>query len=54
MSPRVEGRGEFDFAIEVTRDTDEAGVYPIALVCYHIVCLEYDNQEEVGSGQGAS
>lgn len=46
VSPRVEGRGEFDFAIEVARDTQEAGVYPIALVSYHIVCLDYPTQEE--------
>ncbi len=38
-STRLEGRNEFDFAIEVNRTPDDATVYPIALVSYHIVCL---------------
>ena len=44
VSTRVEGRSEFDFAVDVARDTTEAGVYPIALVSYHIVCLDYEDQ----------
>ncbi|MFK8026224.1 MAG: phosphate ABC transporter substrate-binding protein PstS [Ilumatobacter sp.] len=46
-SERTGGRSEFDFAIEVNRNPDSADTYPIALVSYHIVCLEYDNQEEL-------
>lgn len=46
-STRLDGRNEFDFGIEVNRTPDDATVYPIALVSYHIVCLEYDTQEEV-------
>ncbi|MCB0995036.1 MAG: phosphate ABC transporter substrate-binding protein PstS [Acidimicrobiales bacterium] len=46
VSPRSEGRGEYDFAIQVARDTEESGVYPIALVSYHIVCLDYPTQGE--------
>jgi len=46
-STRLDGRNEFDFAIEVNRNPDSADTYPIALVSYHIVCLEYDNQEEL-------
>lgn len=46
VSTRVEGRGDDDFAFELTRDTTESGVYPIALVSYHIVCLDYDTQEK--------
>jgi phosphate transport system substrate-binding protein len=46
-SERVEGRNEFDFAIDVNRTPDDATVYPIALVSYHIVCLQYETQEEV-------
>ncbi len=46
-SERLEGRNEFDFAIEVNRNPDSADTYPIALVSYHIVCLEYDDQETV-------
>lgn len=46
-STRLEGRNEFDFAIEVNRTPDSTDVYPIALVSYHIVCLEYSSQDEV-------
>jgi phosphate transport system substrate-binding protein len=44
-SDRLEGRGEYDFAIELARDTTESGNYPIVLVSYHIGCIEYDEQE---------
>ena len=47
VSERVPGRSEYDFSFELVRDTTEAGVYPIALVSYHIVCLQYDSQEKV-------
>ncbi|MGY1738105.1 phosphate ABC transporter substrate-binding protein PstS [Geodermatophilus sp. SYSU D00684] len=43
-SPAVEGRGEYDFAVEVNRQTEGAGEYPIVLVSYHIGCVEYDEQ----------
>ena len=46
-SERTGGQSEFDFAIEVNRTPDSADTYPIALVSYHIVCLEYDSQETV-------
>ncbi|WP_110005202.1 phosphate ABC transporter substrate-binding protein PstS [Geodermatophilus normandii] len=45
-SPAVEGRGEYDFAIEVNRLTEESGEYPIVLVSYHIGCIEYDDQSK--------
>ncbi len=45
-SERVEGRGEYDFAIELARDTAESGNYPIVLVSYHIGCVTYDDQNE--------
>jgi len=41
------GRSDVDFAFDLQRDTTESGVYPIALVSYHIVCLQYDSQEKV-------
>jgi phosphate transport system substrate-binding protein len=44
-SPAVEGRGEYDFAIEVNRETEGSGEYPIVLVSYHVGCIEYDDQE---------
>ncbi len=43
-SPAVEGRGEYDFAIEVNRETEGSGEYPIVLVSYHVGCIEYDDQ----------
>jgi phosphate transport system substrate-binding protein len=46
-SERTGGQSEFDFAIEVNRTPDTADTYPIALVSYHIVCLQYDSQEKV-------
>ena len=45
VSEQVEGRSEYDLGFELVRDTTESGVYPIALVSYHIVCLEYEDQE---------
>ncbi len=44
-SPAVEGRGDYDFAIEVNRETGGSGEYPIVLVSYHVGCIEYDDQE---------
>ncbi|MEM8620815.1 MAG: phosphate ABC transporter substrate-binding protein PstS [Actinomycetota bacterium] len=46
-SERVAGRSDFDFAIEVNRNPTTADTYPIALVSYHIVCLEYEDQDTV-------
>jgi phosphate transport system substrate-binding protein len=43
-SPAVEGRGEYDFAIEVNRLTEGSGEYPVVLVSYHVGCIEYDDQ----------
>ena len=45
VSKQVEGRGEHDMAIEIARDTKEAGAYPLVLVSYHIVCAQYDSKE---------
>ncbi|SDN94884.1 phosphate ABC transporter substrate-binding protein PstS [Geodermatophilus sp. DSM 45219] len=47
-SERLEGRGQYDFAIEVARDTAESGNYPIVLVSYHIGCITYDDPEKAG------
>ncbi|MGY2128834.1 phosphate ABC transporter substrate-binding protein PstS [Blastococcus sp. SYSU DS0617] len=45
-SETLEGRGEYDFAIELARDTTESGNYPIVLISYHVGCIEYDDQEK--------
>jgi phosphate transport system substrate-binding protein len=38
------GRGEYDFAYEINRETTSADEYPIVLVSYHIGCMQYDDQ----------
>lgn len=43
----VEGRSDVDMSLELERDTEEAGTYPIVLVSYHIVCSTYEDQETV-------
>jgi phosphate transport system substrate-binding protein len=43
-SPRVEGRGDYDFAVSVNRETTSADEYPIVLVSYHIGCIQYDDK----------
>lgn len=39
------GRGEFDFAYEINRQTTSADEYPVVLVSYLIGCVEYEDQE---------
>jgi phosphate transport system substrate-binding protein len=39
------GRGEYDFAYEINRETTSADEYPVVLVSYLIGCVEYDDQE---------
>ena len=46
ISPRVGGRAEHDIALELERDTAEAGSYPIVLVSYMILCDTYETQEQ--------
>lgn len=41
----VEGRPEHSFAIDLPRDTEEPGVYPIVLVSYQLACTGYESQE---------
>lgn len=45
-SEPVADRGEFDYAIDLARDTAESGVYPIVLVSYHLACTQYESQEQ--------
>ncbi|MCY1158755.1 MAG: pstS [Citricoccus sp.] len=44
-STPVEGRAEYDMAMELDRTTAESGAYPIVLVSYEIFCPQYDSQE---------
>ncbi|WP_051515825.1 phosphate ABC transporter substrate-binding protein PstS [Candidatus Blastococcus massiliensis] len=37
--------GEYNFAIELARDTTSSGEYPIVLISYHVGCIEYEDQE---------
>ncbi|RMI43890.1 phosphate ABC transporter substrate-binding protein PstS [Streptomyces triticirhizae] len=46
VSERVEGRGQYDFAYELARDTTEAGTYPIVLVSYAMACATYESEAE--------
>lgn len=43
----VEGASENDLALDLKRDTTEAGTYPIVLVSYHIFCSSYKDQATV-------
>ncbi|WP_129339069.1 phosphate ABC transporter substrate-binding protein PstS [Cellulomonas endophytica] len=51
-SPVAEGRAEHDLALELQRDTTEAGAYPIVLVSYTLACLAYEEQEQVDLVKG--
>jgi len=43
ISTPTAGRPAGDLAIDVARDTTEAGAYPIILISYQIVCSQYDD-----------
>ncbi|WP_265522507.1 phosphate ABC transporter substrate-binding protein PstS [Oerskovia flava] len=45
-SPRLEGRGAGSLALELDRDTDAEGTYPIVLVSYSLACLQYADEAE--------
>ena len=42
-SSPVSGRGEYDYAIDLDRNTSESGAYPVVLVSYEIACTTYDD-----------
>ena len=46
VSEPAPDRPEGDLAIDLARDTTEAGTYPIVLVSYQIACTTYESQEE--------
>jgi phosphate transport system substrate-binding protein len=39
------GRGEYDFAYEINRETTSTDEYPVVLVSYLIGCVQYEDQE---------
>ena len=43
----VEGAAKNDLALDLERDTTEAGTYPIVLLSYHIFCTTYKDQATV-------
>lgn len=43
----VKGASKNDLALDLKRDTTEAGTYPIVLVSYHIFCSTYKDQATV-------
>lgn len=51
-SPFAEGRTEFDFAVEIDRDTTESGVYPVVLISYIVACVEYQDKSVVDLVKG--
>ena len=46
-SPVLEGRHEHDLALAIARDVDVPGAYPLVLVSFAVVCLQYETQDEV-------
>ena len=44
-SSRVEGTGRHDIALELDREPDAPGAYPVVLVSYHIYCSSYGDPE---------
>ncbi len=51
-SEPVADRGEYDYAIDIARDTTEAGSYPIILVSYHLACTDLRGPGDRRRGQG--
>lgn len=52
VSTFVEGRGPYDLALELQRDTDAAGVYPVVLISYLVGCVEYVDSGRVDLVKG--
>jgi len=52
VSPVVEGRDETDIAVDVDRNTTEAGAYPVILLSYLLACEKYDDATEAANVKG--
>ncbi|MFH5821821.1 phosphate ABC transporter substrate-binding protein PstS [Georgenia sp. AZ-5] len=46
VSPPAEDATELRLTIDLARDTEEAGTYPIVLVSYTIACSRYDSERD--------
>lgn len=45
-SPRAEGRGEHDIAVNLNRTATEPGTYPLVLISYSLACTAYPDATE--------
>ena len=51
-SPRTEGRGASDMAIDIDRTITDAGAYPLLLSSYLMACQHYDDADEAALVKG--
>ncbi len=52
ISPRAEGTADVNMAVELARDTTEAGTYPVILESYLLACQSYDDENEAALVKG--
>lgn len=52
ISPAAEGAGTTDMAVDLARDTTEAGAYPVVLISYMLACSSYENAEQADLVKG--
>lgn len=45
-SPKTDGRPQYSNAIDIKRDTTEAGTYPLVLVSYELACTKYKDANQ--------
>jgi len=52
ISPAAEGVGPTDMAVDLARDTTEAGAYPVVLVSYMLACSTYEDANDAALVKG--
>ena len=52
VSPPAEGRADVDMAVDLDRDTTEAGAYPVVLLSYLVACQTYESADEADLVKG--
>ncbi len=52
VSPAAEGRPEVDMAVDLDRETTEAGAYPVVLLSYLVACQTYESADEAALVKG--